>query len=66
MIVELLTPLMLTTAPIQIDLPPSAQYDHAKQQSIQVAEYKNQTSYTYGTQTGIPDPYQGPKDQDTD
>jgi hypothetical protein len=66
MIIELLTPLMLATAPVQIDLPPQIKYDHATQQSIQLSEYKNQTSYTYGTHTGVPDPYQGQKDQDTD
>ena len=52
MIIELITPLMLATAPVQIDLPPQIKYDHATQQSIQLSEYKNQTSYTYGTQTG--------------
>jgi hypothetical protein len=66
MLLELITPLMLTTAPVQIDLPPQIKYDHVTQQSIQLSEYKNQTSYTYGTQTGVPDPYKGQKDQDTD
>ena len=63
MIIELITPLMLATAPVQIDLPPQIKYDHVTQQSIQLSEYKNETSFTYGTQTG------GgilPKDQDTD
>lgn len=62
MIIELITPLMLATAPIQIDLP-EIRYDHSTQQSIQLSEYKNQTSYTYGTHTGH---YGGPQDQDTD
>jgi hypothetical protein len=65
MIIELLTPLMLATAPVQIDLPPQIKYDHATQQSIQLSEYKNQTSYTYGTQTML-NPQGQPKDQDTD
>jgi hypothetical protein len=65
MLLEFLTPLMLTTAPVQIDLPPQIKYDHATQQSVQLAEYKNQTSYTYGTNTG--NPLGGrPSDQDTD
>ena len=67
MLIELITPLMLTTAPVQIDLPPQIKYDHATQQSVQLAEYKNETSYTYGTQTsrnvmGQPNS----SDQDTD
>ena len=65
MIIELLTPLMLATAPVQIDLPPQIKYDHATQQSIQLSEYKNQTSYTYGTQTMAPR-YGQPNDKDTD
>lgn len=62
MILELITPLMLVTAPVQIDLPPQIKYDHFTQQSIQLSEYKDQTSYTYGTQTQR----EFAKDQDTD
>ena len=65
MLIELITPLMLATAPVQIDLPPQIKYDHATQQSVQLAEYKNETSYTYGTQTGG-DMFGRPRDQDTD
>jgi hypothetical protein len=66
MIIELITPLLLATAPIHIELP-EIRYDHTTQQSIQLAEYKNQTSFTYGTQTGGqgPNPI-APRDQDTD
>ena len=65
MLLELITPLMLATAPVQIDLPPQIKYDHATQQSVQLAEYKNQTSYTYGTQTGG-NVFAPARDQDTD
>ena len=65
MILELITPLMLATAPVQIDLPPQIKYDHVTQQSIQLSENKNQTSYTYGTQTGGT-MFDLPKDKDTD
>ena len=65
MLLELITPLMLATAPVQIDLPPQNKYDHATQQSVQLAEYKNQTSYTYGTQT-VGNVFAPARDQDTD
>ena len=64
MIIELRTPLMLATAPVQIDLP-QVKYDHTSQQSIQLSENKNQTSYTYGTASGYL-PSGKPSDQDTD
>jgi hypothetical protein len=64
MIIELLTPLMLATAPVQIDLPPQIKYDHATQQSIQLSEYKNQIFRT-GTNTGMP-VVGGYQDQDQD
>lgn len=50
MIVELLTPLVLATAPVRIDLPEIA-YNHEAQVSISLAK-ADVTSYTaFGTQT---------------
>ncbi len=63
MILELITPLMLTTAPMQIDLP-EIRYNHITQQSIQMAANKTLTSYS-GTNTGMP-VVGGYQDQDLD
>lgn len=51
MIIELLTPLMLATAPMRIDVA-APSYDHQSQKNISVAEWTTSPRVTYnGTQT---------------
>jgi hypothetical protein len=64
MIIELLTPLMLATAPIRIDVA-EPKYDHQSQKNIRVAEWSDLKQITFnGTQTFN---YKGqPNDSDND
>lgn len=64
MIIELLTPLMLATAPMRIDVAAPI-YDHQRQKNISVAGWSQLKSVTYnGTQTFD---YNGrPADSDND
>jgi hypothetical protein len=64
MLIELLTPMMLATQPLSIDLPPSS-YDHQAQMSTVVA-MTNCTATINGTQTfganGQPSDHDGDND----
>lgn len=63
MIVELLTPLVIATAPIRVDVPEVA-YNHEQQVSVSLAR-ADTTSLTWsGTQTY--GPYGTPSDSDND
>lgn len=65
MLIELLTPLMLATAPATITLPETLTYDHNIQAQVgEAGEVSYSTSTQYGTQTYD---YNGkPRDADND
>ena len=68
MLIELLTPLMLATAPATIDVPPTT-YSHAEQGSSEpTAQYRTSTFTANGTQTfdwnGRPNDSDSDRDED--
>ena len=62
MLIELITPLMLTTAPLRVDIPEGT-YNHHTQVAEYVADDKVYSTYS-GTQTF--DANGKPKDSDND